>query len=379
MMENLKNWLYKDTEIFIEEIKRDDLQPGSRKDVRGFRSVGSYNWALKSTPKEPVIIVPGTPKILVQNTVCDLQLIKSRREQICDENRYFMNEYPIEPLFRAVLLCTPEFDFKTVGLVTDRNNLRKLFSFVENNAMESFRIDIQLIDNRMLIFVRNDEHLITTSDDYGKDFEEKYTNVASEGFGAYRQITTYKIGDIRVLCRFEVDCIDKADGSLASPIEQMSLPLETTLKFDQTANLRLIKSGNLIDEQSEKLVEMTTKAIFRGNYEFPKYKWAQLLFSNTDIMLIGWHKSGMLKKVEKLSFDKVTERCGRKTSATQMSLGKLHGLLTKIKETIISHGDSQDVFAVIYDQNRDRNSLVIFKVSNRPSFLRDELKMELFL
>ena len=102
---------------------------------------------------------------------------------MCDENHYYMNEYPIEPFFRVVQKCSPNFDFRKVDIVTDRNNLRKLLDFIEGTRKESFRINFQLIGN-MLILIRDEENAKQFCDDYGKDFETKFTQDTGD-FGAY--------------------------------------------------------------------------------------------------------------------------------------------------------------------------------------------------
>ena len=370
---NIRNdWLFKNKATFIAKIKHGNLQSTSGKNVSDFTSVGSYNWSSQSTPKKPIIKVPGTPNYLKQDIKCQ-QLIMSNFQQICSENQYFMSDYPLQPMLRAVTLCTPEFDFKTIDLITERINLRKLLNFVEENLSESFRIDIQLIENETLIFIRNDEHILMPCRDYNKDFKEKFSEKGSKD-RSYWKIVTHMIGDIRVMSQFEVDCVETVSYPSAAELK----PTETEpIKFNQNSKLSYI-AGNSIDLQNEKLVEMSTKSIWKEEYTFPNQKWSQLVFSNIHVLLLGWHKKGNLQKIERLSFDEVTERCGRKKADTQKSIGKLHALLKMIKEIIKNQGDHGSVFALVYDKDAGENSLEIFEVSNHSGCLPHELKMMLF-
>lgn len=138
-----------------------------------FKSVGSYNWSKESRPGRPIAIIPGRADSL-RNVLTPQQLEKNRYEQMVDENRHYQPDYPLETLFRAVQLCSPEFRFDLTHFVTDRNNLRKLLNFVESKAEEAFRIDFQRVGN-MVVFLRKEEKTSMRCDDYGKDFERKYT------------------------------------------------------------------------------------------------------------------------------------------------------------------------------------------------------------
>ena len=120
-----------------------------------------------------------------------------------------------------------------------------------------------------------------------------------------------------------MDCVEETsllnkDDELVASMEAFNLNLDVAKKFDKNSKLNFIKSGTFRDKR-QSLIEMTTKSVFRGNYEFPKSKRNQMFFSNTDYLLISWHSRGMLQKVEKLSFDQVSEKVG----ATRMISNRL--------------------------------------------------------
>ena len=163
-------WLFKNiNKIIISEIRSNDLNVDQNVEcssLKSFKLVGSYNWSPESTVANPIVMIPGKSGILSKN-LNPQKLAKSRHEQMVDENRFYMPDYPMEPLFRSVLLCTPDYDFKSLNFVTDRNGLRKLLNFVEDKAKDSFRIDFKRVGN-FIVFIRNEENSTQVCDDYGK-------------------------------------------------------------------------------------------------------------------------------------------------------------------------------------------------------------------
>ena len=385
------NWLFKDTKEQIKTIKQLSLKESAVdcSSLKNFKSVGSYNWSPKSTPEQPIMVIPGEASRLVGN-LDKQQLRKSSYEQMCDENRFYMSDYPMEPLFRAVSICSPDFDFNAIDIATDRNNLRKLLEFVEDTRKESFRIDFQKIDN-LIVFIRNEENAKQFCDDYGKDFEHRFTNDSGEN-GSYRQIVTYKLGDLKILTRFEVDCIEETselveegnqDDVLVSAMSSIKLDVEKKEKLSmelskENSKLTVIKSGCFNSKHKKHFVEMTTKSVFRGNFEFPQSKWNQLFFSNTDVLLIGWHSRGMLQKIEKLSFSQVTQRSGREKRDIQVVTSKLNDLLTKLKVFASKDCNDQQIYSIIFHRESNENSIEIFSTSNKTQCLPQSLLEKLF-
>ncbi|XP_047146382.1 uncharacterized protein LOC100202260 isoform X1 [Hydra vulgaris] len=374
LIELKEKWLFKNKKELIKNFEKNDITLNSNGFVDNFVSVGSYNWALQSTPDKPVIIVPGIPNYIKENLLCQ-KLKKSDVQRVCDENQYYMSRHPMEPMFQAVLLCTPEYDFSSVDLITDRINLRKLFEFVEGNSKDSFRIDIQMNENDTLMFIRNDENVILPCQDYSIDFKNKFTENGSPEAGSYWNIVTYMLGSIRVMCQAQVDCVEK--NSCLGQAELLPKKTEP-IAFDESSKLMLIEGGDFDNQKYEKFIELTTKGIYDNNFEFPTNKWSHLLFFNINLMVFGWHERGVLKKIEKISFEEVSKRCDRKKEDYQQSLGKLCSLITMIKEKIKSCAEHKSGFAVVFDSNNDKQSLELFTVCNNFDVLTPGLKMRVF-
>lgn len=172
------DWLYLnlDTSREILSLSVTELSTSHEKDLMrldDLKSVGSYNWSTLNTSNRPTVIIPGRADTLC-NPLRLVQLKRSKREQIIDENKHFYPDYPLEPLFRAVKKCSPDFNWSEVSVVTDRNNLRKLLNFVESSAEDSFRVDFQRVGN-MIALIRCEEKTREFCDDYGSDFERLCT------------------------------------------------------------------------------------------------------------------------------------------------------------------------------------------------------------
>ena len=352
--------------------------------LQDYNVIGSYNWSLDSTPVKPTILVPGKPDEL-NGTLSLCTLSKSKYEQMVDENRFYQPEYPIESLFRCVEICSPSFDFRRQAeLVTDRNNLRKLFDFVEGKSKKAFRIDLQCIRG-LLVFVRNDEESRMFCDDYGKDFERRFTQ---EGLnqGAYRRVVAYKFGDVRIVTRFEVDCVEQRGrpvvataidlDSLVKSMARVNLEMKSECVKFKDSGLSLIKMGKFDPHEMVSLVELTTKSTFRGQFDFPESKWNQLFFSQTDTLLIGWHQRGSIQKLEKLAFKDVTRRCKRSSEhvageaaainkPTCTALAKLNTLLIELREFAMKPNNEGAVFSIIHEIDCDATKLKVFRCGEK--------------
>ena len=129
-------------------------------------------------------------------------------------------------------------------------------------------------------------------DDYGKNFEEKYTNGPADGeMGGHRRVVSYKLGPTRLVVRFELDCADSPTASATSTSSQSTASyddvesLATHLgrvelaakakSFDAASKLAYVSQGQL--NPAVRLVELTTKSEYRGQRDYPESKINQML------------------------------------------------------------------------------------------------------
>lgn len=106
----------------------------------------------------------GAPKHYVECRRGQMKPDKEfRKVLITDVNHRVLPRYPMDPLFKSVELCSilenRPINFRKYDIVTDRNNLRKLFNFcVRYEALEkSFRIDVQRIGD-VVVLIRNEQN-----------------------------------------------------------------------------------------------------------------------------------------------------------------------------------------------------------------------------
>lgn len=128
----------------------------------------------------------GSPRIW--NESASLPTVPPDTEdQVIDPNGLRLPETPLLPIFLAV---PSTFDWPSIDIVTDRNNLRKLFSWVQGRA-DKFRIDVELAGDTVL-FNRWEEQATVRAFEgsYGAGFEWAATTAAdgceSAGLGNHR-------------------------------------------------------------------------------------------------------------------------------------------------------------------------------------------------
>lgn len=196
------------------EITRQDLEglptPRSRvASITGVRYLSSYNWIEAPTP---TIAVPGSPALWLAPRG-PRQLKKDSGFVYIAQNAARLPDNPVEPLFRALHITDPSFDLRAVDVVTDRNNIRKLLSFVNpslsNNGLEPFTIAVEVTKNTA-IFCRQETktHEFIGPQEFkgfGHEFERAYTRSRLNGDTGHHRIISYRFGGLSFIIRHETD------------------------------------------------------------------------------------------------------------------------------------------------------------------------------
>jgi hypothetical protein len=179
------------------EISRIDLRelnaPVSAS-ITDVMHLSSYNW-LESPQPTPTIAVPGSPALWSSPGV-PRQLKKDSGLVYIAQNAARHPDSPLEPLFRALYITHPSFNIHRTDVGTDRNNIRKLLSFVDpsstRNGLEEFIINIEVTQNTA-IFCRDE----TKTQEYigpdefrgfGREFEKSYTVTQIRGSTGHHRI-----------------------------------------------------------------------------------------------------------------------------------------------------------------------------------------------
>lgn len=223
-----------------------------------------------------------------------------------DQNGYEVPSSPFEPLFSALRIMRPSFDFTAVDLLANRNSLRKLLSFTSNKVTDSFRIDLHMVRGT-LIMVRRERsmrHIIQGSKNsgHGHTFEAAFTTPEKglEGSLGHHRVINYVLGDLNCVVEFEVDAWYDAgetgtsvpsdpDEGLLSSLTNLSLGESAPQKHPPPAstNLLVIQHGRNIP--SSKLAEIKTCG---PNSPQMNKLMPQLWFGRTPYLLVGMHEKG---------------------------------------------------------------------------------------
>lgn len=194
------------------EISRPDikeLKKPSTASIIDVKHLASYNWIERPTP---TIAVPGVPP-LWSPLKGSQRLKKDSGLVYIAQNAARHPNSPLEPLFRALFLADPSFDVGSNDVVTDRNNVRKLLSFVnpslEKNERQPFTISIEVV-NDTAIFSREE----TAISEYigahefrgfGHEFERRYTTNSLGGSTGHHRVVSYHFGGMNFIVRHETD------------------------------------------------------------------------------------------------------------------------------------------------------------------------------
>ena len=196
---NKFTWLTKGTGQLIKFIDPTQTK-GSTTPISssaGFELLCTYNWI--STPA-PSIYVPGGPPRWKPVTL-PKTLPKDAGTHFIDQNAFRAPMFPFEPMFAALDLMKPDFDFGEVDVVTNRNSLRKLLNFASGRVSESFRIDVDMV-HRTMFLTRRERVRRTKSGarnaGYGHNFERAFTEMEKglEESSGHHRVIRYKMGEL---------------------------------------------------------------------------------------------------------------------------------------------------------------------------------------
>lgn len=244
-------------------------------------------------------------------------------------------------------------------MVTDRNNIRKLLSYVNSGvASETFTITIEVTKNTA-IFCRDETR---TYEDigpsefkgYGHEFEKAYTKDTIEGSTGHHRIISYRFGNLNFIVRHETDghtksnsSISQAQGSdnLASMFELLSVApvkaLNTTIPGSMT---QIRKEGDLVPLKST--LEIKTRVSHRPLDL--KDVAPQLWVSQTPQLMRAYHYKGTFGKV---AVEDVASHIKNWEEDNQSDLMNLAALLENIISVVRGGGGK----AVIrYDSHGDK-------------------------
>ncbi|KAL8284162.1 hypothetical protein RQP46_004911 [Phenoliferia psychrophenolica] len=254
-------------------------------------------------------------------------------------NAYRVPTSPLSPLFVAVKQMQPDFEFKNLDIVTDRNNLRKLLRWAAGVADKDVRIDVEQVGQTLLFTRWESRSTDSAGSGYGHNFEVGMTKVAEscKGHGGrvtgHHRIVSFGFAGISMLVRFEVDaCSANVDAAAATPPSDLADMLSglsiksNSAKSSSDGDIKVIPAGSLVPQQS--IIELKTRSqqsTFDTTDAYP-----QLFFSQTPTLILARHTRGTFTSSSNilLSTMAVEQR------AAQGGLAKLASALKQISSLV---------------------------------------------
>jgi hypothetical protein len=102
----------------------------------------------------------------------------------------------LQPMFQVIEHCTPDFDYKSLDLVCNRNNMRNLLRWILESTEKDFRIDLYLTNGQKTIVMLEHELENTetvpagTFRGFGDNFR-KATAIPPPGQSRHNRVVNY--------------------------------------------------------------------------------------------------------------------------------------------------------------------------------------------
>ena len=365
----------------LSEISLKDLADSSGSpsmSIKDVKHLSSYNWIEAPTP---TIAVPGSPALW--SAPPGSQRVKKDTGLIyIAQNAARHPDSPLEPLFRALYIADPEFDIRSIDVVTDRNNLRKLLSFIDptsaKNGLEAFAIHVEVVKDTA-IFSREETvtyEIIGANEfkGFGHEFEKAYTTSKVIGSTGHHRILSYQLGDLKFVIRHETDgYVSEGTGESSSKSKEpesddlssllgslsLSPPINAPESVSTGSGLTVKLEGQVIP--IEKTLEIKTR-IFRKRLDISEVA-SQLWISQTPKLVRAYHDKGIFldPKVEDVA-DQIKGWEGR----NQANLTKLAVLIRRFIAVVKDNGGNA---IVRYDVQKRK--LVVTKFDGRKMLPED--------
>ncbi|KAL2822294.1 hypothetical protein BDW59DRAFT_180929 [Aspergillus cavernicola] len=348
--------------------------------VTKVKHLASYNWIEASAP---TIAVPGSPSLWTPPTATQKQVKRDSGLVYIAQNAARHPECPLEPLFRALYKTHPSFNIRGVDLVTDRNNIRKLLSFINpttaKNGLEPFSIEVEVINNTA-IFCRSETKTVEVIGPHqfrghGHEFEKAYTTEQIEGSTGHHRVISYQFGGMKLVVRYETD------GYIARP----SKPLTASTKnFQVDDNLYGLlgslslssrkpacaasdKSALMIMTEGQAVpIDTTLEIKTRTSRKLIPIQEVlpQLWASQTPNLIRAYHTNGLFVRPE---VEDVTGELKAWEEDHRADLGNLAALIKNIVSVVKEIGGK-----AVVKYERQSNKLVVYKNEGK-SLLPDDL------
>lgn len=303
--------------------------------IREVKHLASYNWLER---QKPTIAVPGSPRLWAPPKF-PKRVPKDTGRVFISQNAARHPQSPLEPLFRALLLAQPAFDFRDVDLVTDRNNIRKLLTFVnpklDKYPIKPFTINVEVCHNTVLFdrVVPTPETIVRPNQfvGYGHNLEEAFTANRVDGSTGHHRVVSYTFNGLNLIVRHETDAF-RSPGPAPAHTPVTDPPPRPRPAAPGSA-LMVTEAG------SEVPLEWTMELKTHGasnpidlNHVIP-----QLWVSQTPNLVLAFHRDGRFRVPPT---DRVTNKISKWQKENYNDLRALGELIKRIISVVKESGGS---------------------------------------
>ncbi|CAG8698367.1 10065_t:CDS:2, partial [Acaulospora colombiana] len=283
-------------------------------------TVGSHSWM--EIDGKPTLAIPGKLPFLVTD----------KGTQYIDHNGAKCEEadaHRLAPVIQSVEQCSPNFDFKNVNLICNRNNIRNLLRWLEGTLKKDFRIDMHLVNDGKTIVMQEYELKCTEDIDPIVQFRGFGDNFRARKLGQFNVLMAHKVEGYVTRHQVIKDDLEDELDSLTSALNTVRLTgassTGTIPTSSEGARVNVQQTSDGFREYG--FVEIKTMS---GWKEIDWKEWyPQLYLSQTKYLYVARHTRGTFDKMEKF---KVTDPEVEKIYKEKMedSLGRLLEFLRRL-------------------------------------------------
>ena len=262
---------------------------------------------------------------------------------------------------------SPEVGFDDIDIVINRNTLRKLLDWCDGRSVPSFRLNLFLVNNTLIV-ERCDKNVRAMAGlragqnaGYGRNFEKHFTKVppGAGDCSGYHRVLRYSLGDLRCAVHFEVDacCVDNvaiAGGTISTkPQSSKTTKAEERIEVPvmATRKLRIVHNPTLEGIDQSVAAEMKTQSSPKGSGSY----LAQLWFGRTPWLVVGQHLDG---KFHTVNISNVASRFADWEAKNQVDLRKMVAVLGQLREAVKRHQGGNCI--AIYERTTQSRVIKIF-------------------
>ncbi|KAL1596424.1 hypothetical protein SLS60_009070 [Paraconiothyrium brasiliense] len=321
-------------------VEQSHLTPTSLKvtwDQDKTKLLCSYNWQ-GANDGTNTIFVPGGPPKFIPNKALPYVLEVDSGFQAADYNYVRKPWEPFAPLFTALGVMNPGFQFWDIDILADRNNLRILLEFCQGKANGPLRLDVHMVYNTLVLVRKGEKFWKRQISGIGNNFEKNFTrpgNGMEDATSHYRAIR-YPMGPLDVVVRFEADAyFEESATDDLDPTEADAVTgalLADRPRYDFRPPVRFLQKGHIVP--TAQVAELKT-VTHREEGTSAVTCQDQLWFGRTTHLLTGVYKIEDGKgKILRIKYENAKERVDRWEEKNQDALRKLVDLLSRIRTAL---------------------------------------------